>query len=128
MENQLILIITFIPVFFLYTIILWQISKKQKLVKQNFKTSLQVIGIAFVISYVLFLMSLLIVLPTIMKIFIWILTFILIPFLIKKFYQTNWWKAIKIYLLIMLFAFLVMFGIFFIITFLTVIITPFIPH
>lgn len=121
METQLILIITSIVISFLYVIILWQISKRQQLKKHDLKTALTIIGIPFVISLIMLLIYRLITFHVLLKILISIFILILAVFLIKKFYQIDWWKAIKIYLLMFLIAFLIMAAIGFLTAFLSVV-------
>lgn len=125
MVNQLSFIIYIIVIFILYSIILWQISKKQKLRKQDFKTAVLIIGITFIIILPIILISQLITLNTIIKIFISILTFFITPFLIKKFYKINWLKSIKVYFLMFLITFAIIFVIAFIFSFLITMLTPF---
>lgn len=116
MKTQLILIITYVVSLFLYMIVLWRISKWQKLKRQNLATAFIITAIITVVSLTLMIPYLLgIIFPIVIRILINIFTFILAIFLIKKFYQTGWWKAIKIYLLVILFAFLIMTAISFII-------------
>jgi len=116
MITKLIMGIMYIAIFFMYMIVLWRISKWQKLKRQNFATAFLITSITTVISLTIMVPYLLgIIFPIIIRMLINILTFILTIFLIKKFYQTGWWKAIKIYLLVLLFSFLIMTAIFFLI-------------
>jgi len=125
MKTQLIIILTYTIMFFFYMFILWRISKRYKLKRQDFKTAFVITAITFVISLTLMIpYQLGITLPIMLSILISIFTLVLTPFLIKKFYQLGWWKAIKIYLLMILISGFFMFVIFFIISFFSVILRP----
>lgn len=126
MKTQLIIIITYIIMFFLYMFVLWWISKRYKLKKQDFKTAFIITAITFVVTFTLLLPYYLgITFPIVIRILMSIFTLVLTPFLIKKFYQTGWWKAIKIYLLMLLISFFIMTAIFSIIIFLYTLLKPF---
>ncbi len=132
METQLstlsiiFIVVTYIVMFFLMVGVLFYISKKHKLKKRDFKTAFLVIGITFVVSFSLLLLYWLgIIFPIIIRILMGIFMLILTPFLIKKFYQTNWGKAIKVYLLMILISFLIMVMIFFVIGLLAAVLIPF---
>lgn len=118
MINQLVIILTYSVMFFLYMLVLWWISKRYKLKRQDFKTAFIITVITFVVNFMLLLPYYLgITFPIIIRILISIFTLVLPTFLIKIFYQTGWWKAIKIYLLTLVISFFIMAMIFFIITF-----------
>jgi len=116
MVNQLITALFYVVMFLLYTIILWKISKRQKLKKHDLKTAFLVIGIPTVISFIIYLTYSLINPPILVKVIMSIFILFLTPYLIKKFYIINWWSAIKIYLLTILVSFLLGVGVFIIIT------------
>jgi len=121
MKTQLILIATYVIMFFLYMLVLWWVSKRYKLKRQDFKTAFVITLITFAVSFILLIpYQLGITFPIIIKVLIGIFTLILTPFLIKKFYQISWWKAIKIYLLMLLISIFIMIMIFFVINFLSV--------
>ena len=120
--KELIIGIMYVVTFFLYMVVLWRISKWQKLKRQDLKTAFVIIAITFAVSLALLLPYYLgIIFPIIIRILIGIFTLVLTPFLIKKFYQTGWWKAIKIYLLMILISFFIIFIVFFILGFLSAI-------
>lgn len=116
MVNQLIIAIIYVVMFLLYTIILWKISKRQKLKRHDLKTAFLVTGILIVISFIIYLIYQLVNLHILVKVILSIFTLFLTPYLIKKFYIINLWDAIKIYLLTILVLFLLGVGIFVIIT------------
>ncbi len=115
MITELSLIIYYGIAFFLNIVVLWQISKKQKLKRHDFKTAFLVLGISYVVGFIFYILYQLITFPIIIKVFISIFTFILALFLIKEFYKVKWWKAVKVYLLTILISFLIISAIFFII-------------
>ena len=113
MLSQLILGVMYILTFFLYMVVLWRVSIWQKLKRNNFATSFLITAITTVVTltvmvpYLIGLSS-----PLVIRILISIFTFVLTIFLIKTFYKTRWWKALKIYLWVILFAFLITTAIF----------------
>ena len=126
MVNQILVItITYIVMFFLSAIVLWKISKRQKLKKHNLKTAFLAIGIPIIVSLFIYFAYQLITFHIILKILISIFTFVFAFYLIKEFYKVNWWKAIKIYLLTILITALIIWVIMFVITALYAFLTPF---
>lgn len=116
-QNLIIVLIIYPIMLFLSAFILWYISKRQKLKRRDFKIALLIIGIPFVVSFVLSLPSYLgITFPMVVNILIGTFTLILTPFLIKRFYQIKWWKAIKIYLLMIVMSIFIMTILFFIVS------------
>ena len=116
MITELIIGIMYVMTLFLYMVLLWRISIWQKLKRQNFATAFIITAIITVISLTTMIPYLLgIIFPGIIRWLISILTFILTIFLIKTFYKTSWWRAIKVYFLTILFSFLIGTAIFFVI-------------
>ena len=75
---QLIIIITYIIMFFLYMFVLWWISKRYKLKRQNLATAFVIIAITFVVSFALLLPYYLgITFPIVIRILTGIFTLIL---------------------------------------------------
>jgi len=125
MKTQLIMIIIYAIMFFIYMVVLRWLSKRYKLKRQDFKTAFVITAITFVISLSLMIpYQLGITLPIMLSILISIFTLVLTPFLIKKFYQLNWWKAIKIYFFMLLISCFLMFIVFFMISFLYTLLKP----
>ena len=124
---QLIIIITYLVLIFYFDMfVLWWISKRYKLKRQNLATAFVIIAITFVVSFALLLPYYLgITFPIVIRILTGIFTLILTPFLIKRFYQTGWWEAIKIYLLMLLISVFIMATVVFVISLLVSFLTPF---
>lgn len=100
-------IASYIVVFFLSVVVLWQISKRQKLKKHDFKTAFFIFGISYIVGFIFYGIYQLITFHILIQILIGIATLILILFLIKRFYNVSWGKSIKLYLLTILFSFLI---------------------